>query len=303
MRANNYSEAWSVSRQLAGRNYRKNGERQPPPAKSISKASRLRHFQKVQNAAECVGSAGFVPDPSPDFHIFFEGAEGCYSIAEAARRMPRDGTRPCYTTGLLADRAVERHYMHGQTCLLIVPYLELFQAMGLNPSQWCEGHGCPIPKPGGDPTRNGMRVINLLDPLGKVFYKAAFQGHTDTRASHQYGYTAKCSRRDAILQVTTLLQRLRMASTCTAANLYDLTKAFDMLNSQSVLQPFCPTIVAMLEDMQQRLLIHLTLSDGCLHVRVPDGVLQGGGTCCWRLAATPHARSLPDSCLLRGFGR
>ena len=281
MRANNHREAWSVSRQLAGRNFRKHGERQPPPAKSISKASWLQHFRQVQNAVECVGSAGFVPDPSPDYRIFFEGEEGCNSIAAAARRMPRDRATPRGSLPIELWSLI----MQGQTGLMIMPYLELFQAMGINPSLWCEGHGCPIPKPGGDPTPNGMRVINLLDPLGKAFYKAAFQSHADTRACHQYGYSAKCSRRDAILQVTTLLQRLRMARMCTAANLYDLTKAFDMLSSQSVLQdlqqhqPFCPTIVAMLEDMQQRLLIHLPLSSGgSLHVHVRDGVLQGGGT-------------------------
>ncbi|OLQ01864.1 hypothetical protein AK812_SmicGene15364 [Symbiodinium microadriaticum] len=281
MRANNHREAWSVSRQLAGRNFRKHGERQPPPAKSISKASWLQHFRQVQNAVECVGSAGFVPDPSPDYRIFFEGEEGCNCIAAAARRMPRDRATPRGSLPIELWSLI----MQGQTGLMIMPYLELFQAMGINPSLWCEGHGCPIPKPGGDPTPNGMRVINLLDPLGKAFYKAAFQSHADTSACHQYGYSAKCSRRDAILQVTTLLQRLRMARMCTAANLYDLTKAFDMLSSQSVLQdlqqhqPFCPTIVAMLEDMQQRLLIHLPLSSGgSLHVHVRDGVLQGGGT-------------------------
>ena len=107
----------------------------------------------------------------------------------------------------------------------------------------------------------------------------------DPPKAHQYGYSARRSRRDAILQISVLLDRLQKAHVCTATVLYDLTKAFDMLSCQSVLADLegdaalHPTLKALLVDMQQRLQIRLPIwGDRPLHVSLGAGVLQGGGT-------------------------
>lgn len=132
---------------------------------------------------------------------------------------------------------------------------EAFQRFGYNPQPWCDGQGCPLPKPGGLPGPAGQRLINLLDPGGKLFYKALLGLARDVPADHQYGYAAKRSRWDAILQVEAWLDRLRKNKLSTATTLYDLTKAFDTLNMPS------------------------TLQDGAdLQVKLESGVLQGGGT-------------------------
>ena len=166
-----------------------------------------------------------------------------------------------------------------------MPLFELLQSMGVNFSEWCVGHGCPIPKPGGDAGPNGHRVINLLDPLGKVFYKAALDLRPDPPKAHQYGYSAKRSRRDAILQISALLDRLQQAHLCTATILYDLTKAFDMISAHSVVcniqedPSLHATFEALLVDLQQRLQIRMPIAgDTSLLVDLGAGVLQGGGT-------------------------
>ena len=88
-------------------------------------------------------------------------------------------------------------------------------------------------------------------------------------------------RRDAILQLTTVLQRLHKAGFCTAANLYDLTKAFDMLSNDSVQSnvkndlTLHNTARTLLLDMQGRLRIRMPVDGGnVLYVKLGAGVLQ-----------------------------
>ena len=74
---------------------------------------------------------------------------------------------------------------------VLMHFIELFQFAGVNPREWCEGQGCAIPKPGGATTPDGYRIINLLDPLGKAFYKTVLGMHPDFPAPFQYGYSAR----------------------------------------------------------------------------------------------------------------
>ena len=284
---NNSREAWSLCRQLAGRHFKKLGARAPPSAKPIPKTSWVQHFRAVQNATECIEATARTPDQPQLFSPLFRGEEGCRKLADAARKMPRDratpsGALPIELWSIILQPPDRAMLPPGH---LLMPQLERLQEMGQNPAEWCVGHGCAVPKPGGEPTPAGMRVINLLDPMGKAFFKATLDAHADQRAEHQYGYARRCSRRDAILQITTLLERLYKGRLCTAANLYDLTKAFDMISSHSVVrdlrnnQPFHECSLAMLEDMQGRLRIRMPLATGgSFCVLLKDGVLQGGGT-------------------------
>ena len=87
------------------------------------------------------------------------------------------------------------------------------------------------------------------------------------------------------MQLTTVLQRLHKAGFCTAANLYDLTKAFDMLSNDSVQSNVKNDITlhntarTLLLDMQGRLRIRMPVDGGnVLYVKLGAGVLQGGGT-------------------------
>ena len=235
--AHDSREAWSISRQLAGRLYKR--PRQPPKAQPITKQDWLQHFQAVQRASECSSSAAqpacldnsCLPGSFPSL---FQGEFGQQALATAAGRLQKARATPRGALPVEVWCLLLQGREHLQPGKQLMPLFELLQSMGVNFSEWCVGHGCPIPKPGGDAGPNGHRVINLLDPLGKVFYKAALDLHPDPPKAHQYGYSAKRSRRDAILQISALLDRLQQAHLCTATILYDLTKAFDMISAHSV---------------------------------------------------------------------
>ena len=88
-------------------------------------------------------------------------------------------------------------------------FFEVVQQVGAGPQAWCDGFGCAIPKPGRVPGPDGQRLINLLCPAGKIFYKALLNQVPGGVADHQYGYVAGRPRRDVILQVESWLGRLR----------------------------------------------------------------------------------------------
>lgn len=168
-----------------------------------------------------------------------------------------------------------------------------------------------MPKPGGVPGPNGQRIINLLDPASKVFYKALLDLGPDKPADHQYGYATKRSRRDAILQVEAWLDRLRLNKLSTATTLFDLTKAFDTINLKAIeeaieAEELPQAAKTMLVDLHRRLRIRLSMPNGDdLQMHLSSGVLQGGGTgprifrvaydqCIeeWKAAAVGHADSM-----------
>ena len=131
---------------------------------------------------------------------------------------------------------------------------------------------------------NGQRIINLLDPASKLFYKALLQFVPDQPADHQYGYASNRSRRDAILHVEAWLDRLRANGLSSAATLFALTKAFDTLALSCIEdllhnEPMPVSVRELLLDLHRRLRISLKQTDGgTLQVKLESGVLQGGGT-------------------------
>ena len=258
-----HKTAWSLSRRLAGRLYKQ--VRQPLMHKPIHKEAWLDHFSKVQMATESAEySDALMPLhnaslPGP-FQAMFAGEEGCSALAKAARKMPRGKATPPGTLPVEVWSLLLTGHGEVQPGLSLMPILEMMQSAGTNFAEWCTGHGCPIPKPGGDASPNGHRVINLLDPIGKVFYKAALNLQSDPPLPHQYGYSAQRSRRDAILQLTVLLERLQHQRVCTSANLYDLTKAFDMLSSPKALSQTYTTIPPCTPRSKPSL---LTCREGC----------------------------------------
>eukprot|EP00434_Breviolum_minutum_P009734 symbB.v1.2.008568.t1/scaffold511.1/size325556/15 len=131
---------------------------------------------------------------------------------------------------------------------LCMKAFEQFPLRGYNPQCWCDGQGCPLPKPGGASGPDGQRIINLLDPGRSLAGQAE---------SQQFS---------------------------TATTLFDLTKAFDTLALQSIEEEVTnsnmpDSVRALLLDLHRRLRIGLTLVDGDkLMLKLESGVLQGGGT-------------------------
>jgi hypothetical protein len=284
-------EAWSVCRQLAGHGPGRIIDRAAPAAQYITEQQWLQHMGDLWGAWRCFPEVVLsgVQQPTPFFEPLLEGEEGRAQFFAAAKSQKRfratpQGAIPAELWQLLLDKRELAGPSQSWAPEATMEVFEAFQRFGYNPQPWCDGQGCPLPKPGGLPGPAGQRLINLLDPGGKLFYKALLGLARDVPADHQYGYAAKRSRRDAILQVEAWLDRLRKNKLSTATTLYDLTKAFDTLNMPSIAQtiqqgPYPPLAMHLLLDLHHRLRIRLTLQDGAdPQVKLESGVLQGGGT-------------------------
>ena len=285
-------EAWSICRQLAGHGPGKVYDKNVPAAKSISRRQWLDHFHSVWGAwshDDSVVDRRDTHDLSLPVEPVLVGEAGRFALLKAAKSQARwratpQGALPTELWQLLLqERLIAPGHVSGIPSMCMCLF-ESIQSSGCNPQAWCDGQGCPLPKPGGISGPEGHRVINLLDPAGKLFYKALFGLVPDEPADHQYGFAPCRSRRDAILQVEAWLDRLRASNFCTATTLFDLTKAFDMLTHTCIANVVTrnampPAVRALLLDLHARLRISLGNVEGqTLQVKLESGVLQGGGT-------------------------
>ena len=167
--AHDSREAWSISRQLAGRLYKR--PRQPPKAQPITKQDWLQHFQAVQRASECSSSAAHPAclDNSclpGSFPSLFQGEFGQQALATAAGRLQKARATPRGALPVEVWCLLLQGREHLQPGKQLMPLFELLQSMGVNFSEWCVGHGCPIPKPGGDAARTSWDSANRGLPQG-----------------------------------------------------------------------------------------------------------------------------------------
>ena len=147
-----------------------------------------------------------VQQQTPFFEPLLEGEEGRAQLFAAAKSQKRfratpQGAIPAELWQLLLDKRELAGPSQSWAPEATMEVFEAFQRFGYNPQPWCDGQGCPLPKSGGLPGPAGQQLINLLDSGGKLFYKALLGLARDVPADHQYGYAAKRSCRDAILQV------------------------------------------------------------------------------------------------------
>ena len=284
-------EAWATSRQLAGHGRSRIIDRAVPAAKLITEQQWEKHMKDIWGATRHNGAVvQTAADTSAQLQVpLLRGELGRQQLLTAARAQPRcratpEGSLPAELWCLIMQTGQVAAEQPTWTATEAVRFFEAAQTLGYNPQAWCDGFGCAVPKKGGSPGPGGQRIINLLDPGGKMFYKALWNATPDHPAAHQYGYAAGRSRRDAILHVEAWLDRLRFNKLHTAAILFDLTKAFDTLNLPSIEQAVLdtrlqPAAEQLLLDLHRRLRIRLPLQrGGLLQVKLQSGVLQGGGT-------------------------
>ena len=267
--------AWGFCTQLAGHGTGRAGRRAPPAAQLTSERQWEAHMVKIWGAER--HQAAVVDRLAGPRRIYddipLHGANGLRQLWLAAKSQKRFKATPAGALPaelwplLLGPDTLTGH--------LSMQIFEQVQRLGCNPQSWWDGQGCVLPKPGGVPGPDGQRIINLLDPAGKLFHKALLAFGADSPADHQYGYVAHRSRRDAILQVEAWLDRLRANKISTATTLFDLTKAFDTLKQPFIaeaiqIQRFPDAAGELFLDLRERLRISLPLQEG--------GVLQGGGT-------------------------
>ena len=182
-------EAWSVCRQLAGHGPSKVYDRVVPAACSITRKQWQQQLRTVW-VAWVHEEAVVVPERCEAHPMLPAGDVGCRTFLQAAKSQARfraTPREPCLVAA--ADAAI---------CMRS---FEAMQVVGCNPQACCDGQGCALPKPGNVPGPDGQRIISLLDPAGKMFYKALLGLMPDSPADHQYGYAPGRSRPEAVLQV------------------------------------------------------------------------------------------------------
>lgn len=209
-----FREAWSVCRLLAGQGPSKVCDKTVPAARAICRRQWLEHFASVWGAwlhdsavvePQCWGGLPLTPALVGD---------GRVALLKAAKAQARYLATPQGALPAELWQLVMQKRCVGPRSFNLVPDLcmkafEQFPLRGYNPQCWCDGEGCPLPKPGGASGPDGQRIINLLDPGGKMFYKDLLEFVPDVPAPYQYGYAPRRSRREAILQVEAWLDRLR----------------------------------------------------------------------------------------------
>ena len=142
------------------------------------------------------------------------------------------------------------------------------------PLEWHCSQGTQLDKRNGKPLCQGIRVINVLDPMGKHFYRTLWRRGT-SQAARDYacGYVRHKSREEAIL-------RLRAAGVGHATLYKDVANAFysplhDQLDLAAVAKTMRPQDQVLLKQRRKAACIHLQAADGPILPSVGSGALQG----------------------------
>ena len=148
------------------------------------------------------------------------------------------------------------------------------------PLEWHCSQGTQLDKRNGKPLCQGIRVINVLDPMGKHFYRTLWRRGT-SQAARDYacGYVRHKSREEAILQQICLGHRLRAAGVGHATLYKDVANAFySPLHDQldlAVAKTMRPQDQVLLKQRHKAACIHLQAADGPILLSVGSGALQG----------------------------
>lgn len=121
--------------------------------------------------------------------------------------------------------------------------LVLVRALEVVPSCWNVAQSVFLPKPGGVSTCRDLRVIALLDPLGKLFFKSLWLRGTGRQLADRpwaSGYAVGRCREHAILQHRAFAHRLRAARRPHASIYFDMRNAFWSFKHERI----CEQIVA-----------------------------------------------------------
>ena len=148
------------------------------------------------------------------------------------------------------------------------------------PLEWHCSQGTQLDKRNGKPSCQGIRVVNVLDPMGKHFYRMLWRrGKSQAARDYASGYVRHRSREEAILQQCCLGHRLRKAGVGHATLYKDVANAFysplhhqlDMAIEKTMQWPD----QALLKQQHKAACIYLQAADGPVLLSGGSGALQG----------------------------
>jgi hypothetical protein len=101
-----------------------------------------------------------------------------------------------------------------------------FHEHGILPRQWQVAEGAQIGKQNGKQGCAAVRLINILDPAGKIFFKELWAAASPPRLNFAYGFYKGRRREQAILVLHTTRWKLRQMGLGHTTTFHDVANAF-----------------------------------------------------------------------------
>ena len=176
---------------------------------------------------------------------------------------------------------------------LLFRLLVSIRAYDETPVQWQRSQVATLDKHNGKPKCAGVRAINSLDVLGKVFYRWI---GSKCRYMHPRPYASAYvkgkSRIDPMLQQEVVGWRARKAGLSVLTSSHDVANAFyspkRQILSQCVDGVAGPEDRSLLQQRHQSTYMCISASDGVLEVCPGSGILQGDGFACVHFLEAYH---------------
>ena len=148
------------------------------------------------------------------------------------------------------------------------------------PIEWHCSQGAQLDKQNGKPLCHGIRLVNMLDPMGKHFYRHIWrQGRPLASRDYAAGYAKSKSREEAILQQLCLGHRLHKAKVGCATFFKDVANAFyspEHVHLDAAIDTTMrPCDRQLLKQRHHAASIHIQAADGNILLAVGSGALQG----------------------------
>ena len=125
-----------------------------------------------------------------------------------------------------------------------------------------------------------IRLVHLLDPVGKGFFKGLWDRHLPTNWDFAYGFSKGKRRETAIVHQRSLRHSLKSRGCSVHTGFYDVANAFPSPSHEAIdcmLRTMCPAAdVALLQNRYRDALMSVTCAEGHrLVLSVGSGTLQG----------------------------
>ena len=148
------------------------------------------------------------------------------------------------------------------------------------PKEWLLSQTVQIDKGNKKTGCEGLRTINVFEPLGKVHAKMLWdRGQRSSQRDRASGYISSKSRITPIMQRRIVKSRLRHSGLSHCDSFYDAKNAFpSVLRSvcDSVIYRTChPQDVQLLLQRNNECVLHVRAADGAVYIQPGSGSLQG----------------------------
>lgn len=112
--------------------------------------------------------------------------------------------------------------------------LTLIRRQGVTPIYWLLSQACAIPKFNNKTGTDALRLLHMLDPLGKCWVSGIWRQQKFNLPSWAFGFVPKRAREEAAITLRALSHRLLHAGYGILWLLYDVKNAFPSVAWESI---------------------------------------------------------------------